>query len=167
MELVQGDVTSLSSLPVGEEFRLVLDTGTFHDFGEKDRLAIFVFVFLRFEFFVCELLDQLLGQVELTLFEFDRVTELDVVETPHFVGVEEPVHRQAFHGRSQQHQLLAPTASIATERHLSRVANVRTRVIGEYDYGWMRLSTHVYNNPGEIERVLVLLADVARNGIPA
>ncbi|NIQ56080.1 MAG: aminotransferase class V-fold PLP-dependent enzyme, partial [Gemmatimonadetes bacterium] len=32
--------------------------------------------------------------------------------------------------------------STALQRHLSRVASVRTRVIGEYDYGWMRLSTH-------------------------
>jgi isopenicillin-N epimerase len=53
------------------------------------------------------------------------------------------------------------------QRHLSAVANVRTRVIGEYDYGWMRFSTHVYNTPGEIERVLELLTDVARNGVPA
>lgn len=53
------------------------------------------------------------------------------------------------------------------QRHLSAAANVRTRVIGEYDYGWMRLSTHVYNRPSEVERVLELLSDVARNGIPA
>lgn len=57
--------------------------------------------------------------------------------------------------------------SLDLQRHLSRVANVRTRVIGEYDYGWMRLSTHLYNRPGEIERVLELIADAARNGIPA
>jgi len=53
------------------------------------------------------------------------------------------------------------------QRHLSTAANVRTRVIGEYGYGWMRLSTHVYNTPREIERVLGLVADAARNGIPA
>jgi isopenicillin-N epimerase len=53
------------------------------------------------------------------------------------------------------------------QRHLSRVANVRTRVIGEYGYGWMRLSTHVYNVPADVERVLELLAAVARDGIPA
>lgn len=53
------------------------------------------------------------------------------------------------------------------QRHLSRAANVRTRVIGEYGYGWMRLSTHVYNLPADVERVLELLADVARDGIPA
>ena len=53
------------------------------------------------------------------------------------------------------------------QRHLSRVASVRTRVIGEYDYGWMRLSTHVYNTPDEIRRVLELLDEVSRNGLPA
>jgi selenocysteine lyase/cysteine desulfurase len=50
------------------------------------------------------------------------------------------------------------------QRHLSRVARVRTRVIGEYDYGWMRLSTHVYNTPDEIDRVLELLREAARVG---
>lgn len=56
--------------------------------------------------------------------------------------------------------------SLELQRHLSRVASVRTRVIGEYDYGWMRLSTHVYNTPAEITRVLELVDDVARRGIP-
>jgi SAM-dependent methyltransferase len=40
MEVVRGDVTDLSSSRVGKGFRLVLDTGTFHDFGERDRLAM-------------------------------------------------------------------------------------------------------------------------------
>ena len=53
------------------------------------------------------------------------------------------------------------------QRHLSAAANVRTRVIGEYGYGWMRLSTHVYNLPADLERVLDLLDQVAREGIPA
>lgn len=57
--------------------------------------------------------------------------------------------------------------SAALQRHLSRTANVRSRVISEYDYRWMRLSTHVYNSPEQITRVLELLADTARNGIPA
>lgn len=52
------------------------------------------------------------------------------------------------------------------QRHLSGVASVRTRVIGEYGYGWMRLSTHVYNTPAEITRVVELIDDVARRGIP-
>ncbi len=56
--------------------------------------------------------------------------------------------------------------SAALQRHLSRVANVRTRVIGEYDYGWMRLSTHVYNTPAEIDRTVELLHDVVEKGIP-
>ena len=55
--------------------------------------------------------------------------------------------------------------SAPLQGHLSQTANVRTRVIGEYDYGWMRLSTHVYNSPTELERVLELLSGVARNGI--
>ncbi len=57
--------------------------------------------------------------------------------------------------------------SAPLQGHLSRTANVRTRVIGEYDYGWMRLSTHIYNRPVEVDRVLELLAEVARNGLPA
>lgn len=57
--------------------------------------------------------------------------------------------------------------SLELQRHLSRIANVRTRVIGEYGYGWMRLSTHVYNTPGHVDRVLELIDAVARNGIPA
>jgi len=35
--------------------------------------------------------------------------------------------------------------SLALQRHLARVAAVRTRVISEYDYGWIRFSTHIYN----------------------
>ena len=57
--------------------------------------------------------------------------------------------------------------SSALQGHLSRTARIRTRVIGEYDYGWMRLSTHIYNGPDEIECVLELLSGVARSGIPA
>ncbi len=56
--------------------------------------------------------------------------------------------------------------SLELQRHLSRVANVRTRVIGEYGYGWMRLSTHLYNTPREVDRVLELIDEVARSGIP-
>ena len=62
---------------------------------------------------------------------------------------------------------LGGVESASLQGHLSRTANVRTRVIGEYDYGWMRLSTHVYNSPTEIEQVLELLSGVARNGIPS
>ncbi len=56
--------------------------------------------------------------------------------------------------------------SSALQRHLARAANVRTRVIGEYGYGWMRLSTHLYNTPAEVDRVLELVADVAHGGLP-
>lgn len=57
--------------------------------------------------------------------------------------------------------------SLELQRHLARTANVRTRVIGEYDLGWMRLSTHVYNLPEELDRVAGLLDEVRRHGIPA
>jgi SAM-dependent methyltransferase len=37
MKLVRGDVTALSESDVGSGFRLILDTGTFHDFDEAQR----------------------------------------------------------------------------------------------------------------------------------
>ena len=37
MSLVRGDVTALSESDVGSGFRLILDTGTFHDFDEAQR----------------------------------------------------------------------------------------------------------------------------------
>ena len=41
MKLVHGDVTRLSEAEVGSGFRLILDTGTFHDFDteEQGRMA--------------------------------------------------------------------------------------------------------------------------------
>ena len=40
MRLVRGDVTALRAAGVGQGFRLILDTGTFHDLGETQRLAM-------------------------------------------------------------------------------------------------------------------------------
>jgi hypothetical protein len=37
MSLVLGDVTALSESDVGSGFRLILDTGTFHDFDRAQR----------------------------------------------------------------------------------------------------------------------------------
>ena len=37
--------------------------------------------------------------------------------------------------------------------------NIRTRVIGEYDYQWMRLSASIYNTPEQIDRVVRLIAE--------
>jgi len=37
MQLVQGDVTRLSKAEVGSGFKLILDTGTFHDFDTKQQ----------------------------------------------------------------------------------------------------------------------------------
>ncbi|MGD8319274.1 MAG: aminotransferase class V-fold PLP-dependent enzyme [Gemmatimonadota bacterium] len=52
------------------------------------------------------------------------------------------------------------------QAHLARTDKVRTRVVSEYGLGWMRLSTHVYNQPEEIHRVLELLDRAARHGVP-
>ena len=38
---------------------------------------------------------------------------------------------------------------------------VRTRVIGEYGYGWMRLSPHIWNSPEEVDRVTGWIAELA------
>jgi selenocysteine lyase/cysteine desulfurase len=56
--------------------------------------------------------------------------------------------------------------SLSLQRHLAQVARIRTRVVGEYGYDWMRLSTHFYNLPGEIDRTLGLLEEVIRRGLP-
>ena len=40
VRLIQGDVTALSESGVGSGFRLILDTGTFHDFDADQRVAM-------------------------------------------------------------------------------------------------------------------------------
>ena len=40
MKLIQGDVTDLGKSDVGSDFKLVLDTGTFHDFEEAERIGM-------------------------------------------------------------------------------------------------------------------------------
>jgi selenocysteine lyase/cysteine desulfurase len=52
-------------------------------------------------------------------------------------------------------------ASLELQKRLADAANVRARVIGEYDYGWMRLSPFIYNSPAEIDKVLELVAHAA------
>jgi selenocysteine lyase/cysteine desulfurase len=53
--------------------------------------------------------------------------------------------------------------SLALQQRLAQIEidgkqwSVRTRVIGEYDYGWMRLSPHVYNTVGEIDTVVAAI----------
>ena len=47
--------------------------------------------------------------------------------------------------------------SLDLQRRLAESANVRTRVVSEYDYGWMRLSPHIYNSVGELDRVIELI----------
>ncbi|MGH7554561.1 MAG: aminotransferase class V-fold PLP-dependent enzyme [Longimicrobiales bacterium] len=50
--------------------------------------------------------------------------------------------------------------SLELQRRLAEVANARTRVIGEYGFGWMRLSPHVYNTVDEIQRVVDVIRQV-------
>jgi len=40
VRLIQGDVTALAETGVGKGFRLILDTGTFHDFNAEQRTAM-------------------------------------------------------------------------------------------------------------------------------
>lgn len=56
--------------------------------------------------------------------------------------------------------------SLDLQAHLARTERVRTRVISEYGHGTMRLSTHIYNRPDELHRVLALLEEAARSGVP-
>ena len=41
---------------------------------------------------------------------------------------------------------------------------VRVRHVAEYDYHWVRLSTHIYNSPEEVDRVLGMVEQLARQG---
>jgi selenocysteine lyase/cysteine desulfurase len=38
---------------------------------------------------------------------------------------------------------------------------IRTRVIGEYDYGFVRLSTHIFNTADEVDHVVAMIGEVA------
>jgi isopenicillin-N epimerase len=58
---------------------------------------------------------------------------------------------------------VAGEESLALQQRLAQVEvdgkpwSVRTRVIGEYDYGWMRLSPHIYNTVEELDTVTAML----------
>ena len=39
---------------------------------------------------------------------------------------------------------------------------IRVRHVAEYDYHWVRMSTHVYNTPQEVDRVIGIVAELAR-----
>ena len=51
------------------------------------------------------------------------------------------------------------TADVA--QRLAELGPVRVRQVGEYGYNFMRLSTHIYNGPDQIERVVGLLGKIA------
>jgi len=55
-----------------------------------------------------------------------------------------------------------PKPALQLQETLARVANIRTRVVGEYDYGWMRLSPHVYTRPAELETTVAAIAAALR-----
>jgi selenocysteine lyase/cysteine desulfurase len=45
-------------------------------------------------------------------------------------------------------------------------AMVRVRHVAEYDYHWVRLSTHVYTTPAEVDRVVALVGELAGSRNP-
>lgn len=52
--------------------------------------------------------------------------------------------------------------ALALQQRLAKEGNVRTRVVSEYGYGWMRLSPHIYTHPTELERTAALIAEAAK-----
>ena len=52
---------------------------------------------------------------------------------------------------------LAGVDSLELQRRLGE-ANIRTRVVSEYGYGWMRLSPHIYNSEADLEGVVRAIA---------
>jgi isopenicillin-N epimerase len=48
--------------------------------------------------------------------------------------------------------------SLELQRALAERANIRTRVVSEYDYGWLRLSPHIFNTTAELDTALGLIA---------
>jgi selenocysteine lyase/cysteine desulfurase len=58
---------------------------------------------------------------------------------------------------------VAGIEALELQRRLARrPEKVRTRVISEFDLGWMRLSPHIYNSPEEVDRIVELIAEEAR-----
>ena len=52
-----------------------------------------------------------------------------------------------------------PTPDVA--RRLWDLGPVRVRQVGEYGYNYLRLSTHIYNGPDQIDRVVEMLGKIA------
>ncbi|HUF50331.1 MAG TPA: aminotransferase class V-fold PLP-dependent enzyme [Longimicrobiales bacterium] len=50
--------------------------------------------------------------------------------------------------------------SLELQRRLAEAANIRTRVVSEYGYNWMRLSPHIYNRVEELDRTVDVIADM-------
>jgi len=48
-------------------------------------------------------------------------------------------------------------------QRLWKMGPVRVRLVGEDNLDYVRLSTHVYNNPDEVDRVVGMVGEIARN----
>jgi len=51
-------------------------------------------------------------------------------------------------------------------RALGERGPVRVRHVAEYDYHWVRMSTHVYNTPQEVDRVIGIVDELTRQRNP-
>jgi isopenicillin-N epimerase len=49
--------------------------------------------------------------------------------------------------------------ALVLQRRLEERANIRTRVVSEYGYGWMRVSPHIYTRFAEIEKLVEAIGD--------
>lgn len=59
---------------------------------------------------------------------------------------------------------LETVPALEIQRRLWDRGPVRTRVIGEYDYQYLRLSTHIFNTREEIDRTVQMIDEIARKG---
>ena len=50
----------------------------------------------------------------------------------------------------------------AVAKRLWELGPVRVRQVGEYGYNYLRLSTHIYNGPDQVDRVTELLRQIAQ-----
>jgi isopenicillin-N epimerase len=59
---------------------------------------------------------------------------------------------------------LGGVAGLDLQRELGGSDKIRTRVISEFDLGWMRLSPHIYNGESDIDTAIARIAAVAARG---
>ena len=49
-------------------------------------------------------------------------------------------------------------------QRLWKMGPVRVRLVGEDNLDYVRLSTHVYNSPEDVDRVVGMVGEIARTG---